>query len=99
MERFLLLVQNKYLIAGVAFVVWMCFFDRYDFATQYNYFQERNKLEKEKDFYGTEIKNIEQAIKDTQYNPSEIQRVAREKYKMKRDNEDVYVISEIEAKK
>ncbi|NGF56878.1 cell division protein FtsL [Parapedobacter sp. SGR-10] len=99
MERLVLLIRNKYLITGIAFVVWMCFFDRYDFATQYNYLQEKSKLEKEKTFYGTEIKNIEQAIKDAQYNSSEIQRIAREKYKMKRDNEDVYVITEVEVKK
>lgn len=95
MERFLSLVKNKFLIAGIAFVVWMCFFDRYDLATQYSYQQEKAKLEEEKGFYTTEIVRIEQAIKDVQFNPDEIQRIAREKYKMKKDNEDVYIISEI----
>lgn len=99
MGRLFLLIRNKYLIAGVAFVVWMCFFDRYDFAMQYNYQKEKNKLEREKEFYGTEIEQIEQLIKDVQYNPNEIQRIAREKYKMKKANEDIYVITEVEAKK
>jgi len=99
MSRLLSLIRNKYLIAGVAFLVWMVFFDRYDFATQYNYLQEKNKLEKEKAFYGLENKKIEKAIKDAQYDPNEIQRIAREKYKMKRENEDVYVITEVETKR
>lgn len=83
-------------MSGIAFLVWMCFFDRYDIATQIGYQQERNKLEVEKEFYSNETKNIEKAIKDVQFNPSEIQRIAREKYKMKKTNEDVYVITEVE---
>lgn len=98
MERFLTLIRNKYLIAGLAFVVWICFFDRYDISTQVAYQQEKHKLEVEKAFYETEIEQMEKSIKNAQYNPSEIQRIARERYKMKKDNEDVYVIQEIEAK-
>lgn len=98
MERFLTLIRNKYLIAGTAFVVWMCFFDRYDVSTQFAYQQEKSKLETEKTFYETEIEQMEKSIKNAQYNPSEIQRIARERYKMKKDNEDVYVIQEVEPK-
>ena len=97
MERAVSLVKNKFLIAGIAFIIWMCFFDRYDLATQYSYQQERDKLEYEKEFYSTEIVTLEQAIKDVQFNPNEIQRIAREKYKMKKDNEDIYVIMEVPA--
>ena len=95
MERAVSLIKNKFLIASVAFLLWMCFFDRYDFATQFGYQKERNKLEYEREFYTTEIDKLEKSIKDAQYNPNEIQRIAREKYKMKKDNEDIYVISEI----
>jgi len=98
MERFLNLIKNKFLLAVIAFIIWMCFFDRYDFATQYNYYQEKSKLEKEKEFYVSEIVQIEKSINDVQFNPSEIQRIAREKYKMKKDNEDVYVLREAAAK-
>lgn len=98
MERIVSLVKNRFLISGIAFVIWMFFFDRYDVATQIGYQQERSKLEQEKAFYSSETDNIEKAIKDAQYNPSEIQRIAREKYKMKKGNEDVYVITEIDPK-
>ena len=97
MERFINTIRNQYLIAGVAFLVWMCFFDRYDIATQYNFQTEKTKLEQEKEYYTNEIESISQSIKDVQYNQSEIQRIAREKYKMKKDQEDVYIITEIDA--
>ncbi|TDS16266.1 FtsB family cell division protein [Sphingobacterium paludis] len=98
MDRFLSLIRNKYLIAGMAFVVWICFFDRYDLSTQFAYQQEKSKLENEKEFYETEIERMEKSIKDAQFSPTEIQRIARERYKMKKDNEDVYVIQEVEPK-
>lgn len=97
MERAVSLVKNKFLIAGIAFLVWMLFFDRYDLATQYGFQKERNQLQYERDYYTSEIINLEKSIKDVQFNPSEIQRIAREKYKMKKDNEDIYVISEVES--
>ena len=97
MERFLYVIRNKYLLAGVAFVVWMLFFDRNDFSTQYSYRKEKSNLEKEKTYYEKEIAGIQQTIKDVQNNPSEIQRIARERYQMKKDNEDVYIILEKEA--
>lgn len=48
MERFINTIRNQYLIATVAFLIWMCFFDRYDIATQYHFQAEKTKLEKEK---------------------------------------------------
>ena len=97
MERFLKLIRNKYLLAAVAFVMWMLFFDRYDLGTQIAYQGEKDKLETEKAFYETETERIEKAIRDAQYNSSEIQRIAREKYKMKKENEDIYIVEEISA--
>lgn len=96
MKRFVSVAKNKFLIASLAFIAWMCFFDRYDLSTQFSYQKEKNKLENERNFYSTEIEKLEVLIKDVQYNQSEIQRIAREKYKMKKDNEDVYVIMEVE---
>lgn len=95
MERFLKLIRNKYLLAVIAFIVWMLFFDRYDVGTQIAYQGEKSKLEIEKAFYEAETQRIEKAIRDAQYNSSEIQRIAREKYKMKKENEDVYIVEEI----
>lgn len=99
MERFIKTIKNKYLIAGVAFIVWMLFFDRYDVATQVSFQQEKAKLEAEKAYYTAETEKIGVSIKDVQFNQSEIQRIAREKYKMKKSSEDIYIITEVEAPK
>lgn len=97
MQRILDVVKNKYLLAFIAFVVWMCFFDRYDVSTQHSYYSQKQNLQEQKHFYESEIDRIEKAIYNIQYNPNEIQRVAREKFKMKKNNEDIYVIVDEEV--
>lgn len=98
MRRFFNVVRNKYLIAAAIFVVWMSFFDRYDFATQYSYQKEKSKLEHERAFYTSEISKITASIKDVKSDANVVQKIAREKYKMKKENEDVYIVTTVEAK-
>ena len=95
MEKVLNIIRNKYIIAIAAFVIWMSFFDRHDIPTQLNYMKEKASLEKERDFYLKENEQIIETIKNIKDNKQEIQRIAREKYKMKKDNEDIYVVSKV----
>lgn len=92
MTRLLNLFSNKYFLATFAFAVWMLFFDRNDLMSQYEYRSQVTKLEEEKAFY---TKESEQAIKDLDElstNREMLEKFAREKYLMKKDNEDVFVI-------
>lgn len=92
MNRFLSLFGNKYILATFAFAVWMLFFDRNDLMSQYEYHTQVTKLEEEKEFY---TKESEQAIKDLDElttNREMLEKFAREKYLMKKDNEDIFVI-------
>src|SRR5690606_37894100 len=97
MERFIAIIRNKYIIASVAFLVWMLFFDRHDFATQYGYYSQLKGLQAEKAFYTEEIERVTTTLHNLNNNPQELQRLAREKYKMKKENEDVFVVIEREA--
>ena len=94
MERVLGAIRNKYFIAVVAFTVWMLFFDRNDVTTQYGYYSELKGLKAEKAFYTSEIERMTNAIRGLKNDPKEQERVARERYQMKKDNEDVFVIVE-----
>lgn len=80
----------------MAFAVWMLFFDRHDVTTQYGYYRQLNDLKSQKEFYTTEIERITKTVEDIHSSPKELQRIAREKYQMKKDNEDVFVIVEVD---
>lgn len=86
------LIKNKYFITSFSFLIWLSFFDRSDFITQYTYRSKLHELQKERDYYIREISKNKTEISDLLTNPKSLERYAREKYKMKRDNEDVFVL-------
>ncbi|MEJ2883011.1 FtsB family cell division protein [Pedobacter sp. GR22-6] len=94
MNRLLELVRNKYFLCVAAFVVWMLFFDKNDVIAQYEYRSEVNKLQEEKDFYTREIANVKKDLNELNTDLRTAEKFAREKYFMKKDNEDVFVIIE-----
>lgn len=91
-NKYVGLLRNKYLLATVAFIAWMLFFDRNDVMSQYDYRTQLNKLQAEKDFYTTEIEQVKKDLDELTTNRERLEKFAREKYHMKKDNEDVYVI-------
>lgn len=70
----------------------MLFFDRNDLLSQYEYRSQLKKLQAEKEFY---LKESAKAIKDLNElttDKAKLEKFAREKYLMKKENEDVFVI-------
>lgn len=98
LKRVLFIIKNKFTIASLAFVVWMLFFDQNDLSSQMHYSKQRKNLEAEKDFYEKEISKVEKSLEELSSDLKKLEKFAREKYLMKKDNEDLYVIVE-EGKK
>lgn len=85
-------ILNKFFITGFAFVAWMTFFDQESFIDQYQLSQTLGDLESKKQYYLNEITNNELNIDLLQSDSTHIEKFAREKYFMKKDNEEVFVI-------
>lgn len=92
MKRLIDLFKNKFFLVTVAFVVWMIFFDKNDLLSQYQYHQEVNELKAERDFYKTESEQVAKDLDELNSNPEKLEKFAREKYFMHKDNEDVFVV-------
>lgn len=88
------ILKNKYLIASVLFVVWMLFFDHNNFFLHMQYRSELNELKRNKRYYQEQIDNTRQEVELLKTSPQALEKVARELYLMKRDNEDVFVVEE-----
>ena len=91
-QGLLTLIKNKYFLALVAFVLWVGFFDKNDFYSQLELHRQVKELEKEKQYYLTEIEKNKQELNALQNDPKMLEKFAREKYFMRKDNEDVFVI-------
>src|SRR4051812_6460846 len=91
-RRLIDLFKNKFFLLTLAFVVWMLFFDKNDLVSQYEYHQQVNSLKQERDFYQTETDKVNKDLDELTSDPQKLEKFAREKYLMKKDNEDVFVI-------
>jgi len=87
----LTVVKNKYFLTIVALLVWLIFFDKNDVFTQYELIKKCDKLEKEKQYYLSEIQHNVANLSDLRNNKKSLETFSREKYLMKKENEDVYV--------
>lgn len=92
MKRIVELFSNKYFLVSTCFLVWMLFFDRNDLLSQYEYRSQLNKFKDEKAFYIAEIEKVKTDLEELSTNRERLEKFAREKYLMKKDDEDVYVI-------
>jgi cell division protein FtsB len=92
MKRLIDLFKNKFFLVTVAFVIWMVFFDKNDLLSQYQYHQEVSKLKAERDFYKEQNIKVTKDLDELNSDPQKLEKFAREKYLMRKDNEDIFVI-------
>ncbi|MBL7902291.1 MAG: septum formation initiator family protein [Bacteroidia bacterium] len=91
MGRLLLKLKNKYLLSVVLILVWLVFFDKNDVFTQYELIQKCHKLNAEREYYLKEISNNKTELEELKENSKTLETFAREKYLMKKENEDLFV--------
>lgn len=92
MNKFFGIIRNKYYLTLIVFFIWMLFLDRNDFISQYSYRSTLRQLEKDKLYYMEEIEKVKADLDELSTNQVKLEKFAREKYLMKRDNEDIFVI-------
>ena len=85
-------LRNKYLIAAVAFLVWMLFFDPKDWgliSARNNKLKELKESEKHLTLL---IRNTRKELSLLKTDAASIEKYAREKFYMKKDNEDLFIV-------
>ncbi len=92
MKKVLQIVTNKFLITGLVFLAWMTYFDQNDWLVMRERNQELEGIKGNISYLNREISRMELEQKAMTTDPKALEKFAREQYRMKRDNEDVYVI-------
>jgi cell division protein FtsB len=85
-------LKNKYSVAFLVFLVWMAFFDRNRIINQVRLVNTLNDLKTEGMYYREEIMRDSAELHILEHDKKELERFAREKYLMKKDNEDLYLV-------
>ena len=86
-------LRNKYFIALSVFAAIMLFFDKNDIFTQAARKNQLRNLQESKQYYVDNIATQLKELEELESDPGK-EKYAREKYLMKKDNEDLYLIPE-----
>ncbi|SMC83843.1 FtsB family cell division protein [Moheibacter sediminis] len=97
-SRWYKIFLNKYLIVGAFFVVWMVFFDQNSYFIHKELDKDIQKLSHDKNYYQEKLKKETIQINRMKRDSNEIERIAREKHYLKKENEDVFIVEEQKIK-
>jgi cell division protein FtsB len=87
--------KNKYFLSFLFFAIWMLFFDKHDVFTQLKLSQTVSDLKREKLDY---LDKIEETKLQKEFLENNLEKVARERYFLKKANEEVFIIVRKEKK-
>lgn len=85
-------LKNKYFISLASFAAILFFFDKNDLFSQNERRKELRDLQQSKQYYTGQIATERKELEQLKTNPAILEKYAREKYLMKRDNEDLFVL-------
>ena len=86
--------QHKYMITIAAFLVIIVFLDENSLIQRQKHQQEISTLKSEIERYRQQFEEDTRKLKELTSNPEAMEKIAREKYLMKRPNEDVFIFEE-----
>jgi cell division protein DivIC len=86
--------RNFYVVTLAIFFVWMLVLDSNNLIARFQLSSKLSDLENEKEHYQEKIKEVEKDRNELFGDRESIEKFAREKYLMKKESEDIYIIVE-----
>lgn len=94
MKKVWQIITNKFLLTGLAFGIWMVYFDDDNWTSQTARNLELRETEMNIAYLKSEISRMEKEHFNLVSNHEKLEAYAREHYNMKRDSEDLYIIEQ-----
>lgn len=92
--KFFKIIKNKYFITIAIFIVLILSYPGHNIIYHYKLRKQLHELEARRDAIKEEIKADSLRIRELQKDIRTVEKFGREKYMMKKANEDIYVIKE-----
>ena len=86
--------RNFYFVSLAIFFAWMLLLDSINLVARYQLGSKLNALEDEKEYYEEKIQEVKKDRSELFGDRESIEKFAREKYLMKKESEDIYIIVE-----
>jgi cell division protein DivIC len=85
-------LRNKYFLTITIFIVWITLLDTNNLIDRYRQISELRKLRQEKEYYQKKIDEEKRKLNELKTDNHNLEKFAREQYKMKKKDEDLYII-------
>ena len=92
LNRFDAVKSNKYLWVSLAFILWLVFVDRNDLIDQWSDYKKVQSLKETERYYKKETQQLVEQMNELNASAASKEKFAREKYRMKKEDEDLFVI-------
>ncbi len=86
-------IKNKYFIASAFFILWMLFFDPKDWGLISARINKLKELQRSEKHLSEQINETKKELNLLKTSAQTIEKYAREKYYMKKDNEDLFIVN------
>ncbi len=86
--------RNFYFVTGISFLLWMVLLDSNDLINRFRLTAKLHSLENEKEYYQEKIQEVENDREELMGTTELLEKFAREKYLMKKQTEDIFIIEE-----
>lgn len=84
--------RNKYLLTIIIFIVWLLLFDSNNLISRYKEMKELRNLKTDREYYLKRIEYDRQKLHELKTDNHNLEKFAREQYRMKKKDEDLYII-------
>jgi cell division protein DivIC len=84
--------RNKYILTIIIFLIWLLLLDSNNLIARYKEIRELNRLRNDKEYYLKKIEIDRKKLLELKTDNDNLEKFAREQYRMKKPDEDLYII-------
>jgi cell division protein DivIC len=85
-------MKNRYVLTVLAFLLWIILLDPNNLISRVGEARTRNRLLREKEYYMGRIEEDRRKLNELRTSNENLEKYAREQYRMKRPDEDLFII-------
>ena len=84
--------RNKYILTIIIFLIWLILFDSNNLISRYKELNQLHKLKKDREYFSKRIEADRKKLHELKTDNDNLEKFAREQYRMKKADEDLYII-------
>jgi cell division protein DivIC len=84
--------RNKYLLTIIIFFTWIILLDSNNLISRYKAMRELHQLKEDREYFINKIEEDKRKLKELKTDDENLEKFAREQYRMKKADEDLYII-------